>query len=305
MDFFAAGDPRFPAKLNRLADPPTGLYFRGELALLQQAGPWIAVVGTRHATVEALRYCESLIIGLRPCSPVIVSGLAIGIDGMAHRSALNAGLATVAVLGSSLDQIYPPRHRPLARDILSQGLLVSELAPRTPLAPWHFPQRNRLIAALADLLVVVEAPEKSGALITADFALDLGIDIYVVPGRAASPNNRGGHRLIQQGAKLLMDPEEILVDLGLQPPPSSRKTSPAAVSKSAPSLGRLSPEEYNILKIIGFQPAHIDKIAAMSHLATAQVIGLLQGLVLEGWLEEMPGKCFGLHPAHRELLSKT
>ncbi|HKX12549.1 MAG TPA: DNA-processing protein DprA, partial [bacterium] len=157
------------------------------------------------------------------------------------------------------------------------------------------------------LLVVVEAPEKSGALISADFALDLGIDIYVVPGPAASACNRGGHRLIQQGARLLIDPEEILVDLGFSPKPASRgqKTPDLEGFQEDKSWDALSDSEQKLLKIIGFQPAHIDKITAMSHLATPQVLSLLQGLVLEGWLEEMPGKSFGLHPARRELLAKT
>lgn len=306
-DYLSFRDPRFPAKLERLADPPCGFYFRGNLECLNRAGPWIGIVGTRQASVEALHYCHRLVAALRPCSPLIVSGLAVGIDGAAHRAALDQGLLTVGVLGSSLDRIYPPRHRNLAREMLSQGLILSEFAPRTPIKAWNFPQRNRLIAALSDLLVVVEAPEKSGALISADFGLDLGIDIYVVPGSVDSPRNRGGHRLIQQGAKLLMDPEEILVDLGFKPQASnpSPGIQPIEALKQDPSFDRVSDLEQKLLKIIGFQPAHIDKITAMSHLATPQVIGLLQGLVLEGWLEEMPGKCFGLHPARRELLAKT
>jgi DNA processing protein len=158
-----------------------------------------------------------------------------------------------------------------------------------------------LIAALSDLLIVVEAPEKSGALITADFALDLGIDIYAVPGSVASPQNRGCHRLIQQGARLLMDPEEILLDLGFQPKGPFK--APQGESGLSPDL--LSVEQVKLLKVIGFQAAHVDKIADMSHLPTAQAISLLQGLVLEGWLEELPGKSYSLYPASRELLLKS
>lgn len=303
-DYLSFRDPSFPAKLERLADPPCGFYFRGELTWLRHPGPWIGVVGTRNASIEALRFCEILIEGLKSCQPMIVSGLAEGIDGAAHRSALNHGLPTLGVLGTSIDRIYPIRHRSMAREMIQQGLVLSEFPPRTKTAAWHFPQRNRLIAALSDLLIVVEAPEKSGALITADFALDLGIDIYVVPGAALSPRNRGGHRLIQQGARLLMDAEEILSDLGFRAK-ASRKRNREASPVEPEDVDLPNGEYLNLLKLIGFQPVHIDKIPGMSHLATPELVCLLQNLVLEGWLEEWPGKYYSLNPARRELLSKA
>lgn len=306
-DFLSFRDPRFPSKLERLADAPCGFYFRGDLQWLQHAGPWIGVVGTRHASTEALRFCETLVDGLKSCRPMIVSGLAEGIDGAAHRAALHYGLPTLGVLGTSIDRIYPFRNRPLAREMIEHGLILSEFPPQTKTSAWHFPQRNRLIAALSDLLIIVEAPEKSGALITADFALDLGIDIYAVPGLATSVQNRGGHRLIQQGARLLMDAEEILVDLGFQKKASTKASArPSKLKREAPvELAGLSDQEVKLLKLMGFHPAQIDKIPGMSHLATAELVSLLQGLVLEGWLEEWPGKYFSLNPARRELLSKA
>ncbi|MFO1462422.1 MAG: DNA-processing protein DprA [bacterium] len=302
-------DPDFPDALRALYDPPHGLYLRGSRQALGLPRPWIAVVGTRRASSYALNHCAQLIQEMKDFSPVIVSGLALGIDGMAHRAALAEGLATFGVLGSSVEDIYPARHRPLARAMLREGLLLSEVPAGMEVAPWNFPKRNRIIAALADVVVVVEAPEKSGALLTADFALELGKEIYVVPGPADSDRNRGGHRLIQQGAKLLMEAREIFVDLGLASPLEVKAKAPTVPSgETAPvleeGLAKMGDCERKLLEIIGFTPCHIDKITDMSHLPSPRVTGLLVQLGLQGLVEALPGNYFQLRPLGREWLSK-
>ncbi|HCU23552.1 MAG TPA: DNA-protecting protein DprA [Deltaproteobacteria bacterium] len=273
----------YPPRLKQLSSPPQKLYYCGDLNLLQATGTWIGIVGTRRASEYGLRVCASLVAGLKSIGPIIVSGMAMGIDGMAHQAALDHGLKTVGVLGSSLDRIYPARNLWLRDRLLEkQGLLLTELEAGTEFRPWHFPKRNRLIAALSQILVVIEAPEKSGALITAHHALELGREIYVVPGPIDSPQHRGGHRLIQQGARLLMDFQDILQDLGWTP-------QAAPPSKPLPPLGT---NEAKLLEIIGKIPHHLDNIVAISHLPLPLVTGLLMRLSLQGLIEELPGNRF-------------
>jgi len=300
-NFISFLDPRYPARLRQLFDPPCGLYYRGEWQALEGAPIWIAMVGTRRASSYALNYCGQLIRKMKGFQPVIVSGMALGIDGMAHRSALAEGLRTVGVLGSSVDAIYPARHRDLAREVIRQGLLLSEYPSGTLPEQWHFPERNRLIAALSDVVIIVEAPEKSGALITADFALELGKEIYVVPGPADSDRNRGGHRWIQQGAKLLVDAEEIFLDRGwTRSKPNcgilEEKSADEAANYGRPLPAALGDSERKLLEMIDFEALHIDKIVDMSHLPTPRVMGLLIQLSLQGLVEELPGAIFRRKP---------
>lgn len=310
-NFVSFLDNRYPPKLRHLSDPPCGLFFRGSWEIFQQARPWVAVVGTRQASRYALEVCARLIGQMKAFDPVIVSGLALGVDGMAHRASLTYALKTVSVLGSNLQSIYPAVHRDLARQIEKDGLLLSECLPDAPLERWHFPQRNRVIAALSDAVVVVEAPEKSGALLTADFALDLGRGVYVVPGPIEDDRNRGGHRLIQEGAQLLLDGRDIFVDLGLAKPlakmgaKASGGSTPSEAKPELLSPIELGAEERNLLEVMGFGPSHIDKIADMSDLPNPQVAGLLMQLSLKGLVEELPGQFFDLKALGREWLSKA
>ena len=280
----------YPQEFEQLFDAPAGLYYRGDLEILSSEGPRIGIVGTRHASNYALKICEKIIQSLQTLNPVIVSGLALGIDGRAHQEALDCKLKTIAILGSHIDVIYPPTHRSLHQCISREGLLLSESPPGAELGPWSFPERNRLIAALSDILIVVEAPEKSGALVTAKFALELGRDIYVVPGSIDSPRNKGGHRLIQDGAQLLADPGEIF-EL-LKPRILNSSASPAPRAKESIDLSKFSSEEQKILKILAQGPEHIDKIAELSQLASPQVMGISMELSLRGQVSELPGKVF-------------
>lgn len=200
--------PSYPPRLLHLDDPPDRLWARGLLALATERRPRIAVVGSRAPTPYGLGQAERFGRALAAGGVVVVSGLARGIDQAAHRGALEAGGDTVAVLGSGLERPWPDS--PLVERIAEAGLLLSEYEPRQPPRPHHFPARNRLIAALCDGLLVVEAAEASGSLITARQAVDLGREVAALPGRVDHPMSRGGHRLLREGAALIEDPAELV-----------------------------------------------------------------------------------------------
>jgi DNA processing protein len=209
------GAAGFPCRLTCIPDPPRQLWVRGDPGHLpQQDQPAIAIVGCRAATRDGLESARRLADGLARAGVIVVSGLARGIDAAAHEAALGANGRTIAVLGSGLGCLYPPEHRELADRMLASGAVVSEYAPETPPHAGLFPRRNRLVSGLADAVLVVEAPEKSGALITAGMALDQGKDVMVVPGRVSGGRNRGGHRLIRDGARLVESADEILLEMG-------------------------------------------------------------------------------------------
>ena len=205
-------DPRFPALLSCIPDPPPLLWVRGDVAAL--ARPTVAIVGSRAATPYALDVAHRLGQELSDRGMVVASGLARGVDSAAHRGCLKGGAPTVAVLGSGLDRIYPSEHAALAREISSKGLLVSELWPGAPPLQEHFPWRNRIISGISLAVVVVEASEKSGSLITARCALEQGRDVLAVPGSVLSGRNRGSHSLLKDGAKVVESAVDILEGLG-------------------------------------------------------------------------------------------
>ena len=211
----ANGGSAFPLRLTCIPDPPVRLWIRGEPGHLPRMDePSIAVVGSRAATRDGLEAARRIADGLARAGVVVVSGLARGIDAAAHRAALDAQGRTIAVLGSGLQRLYPAEHESLAERMLASGAVISEYPPDTPPQAGLFPRRNRLVSGLSDAVVVVEAPEKSGALITAGMALDQGKDVMVVPGRVAGHRNRGGHLLIRDGATLVETADDILVDMG-------------------------------------------------------------------------------------------
>jgi DNA processing protein len=203
---------RYPPLLSAIPDPPPLVWSKGDATHLLR--PSIAIVGSRAATSHGLEMARRLASDLAAAGLIIVSGLARGIDSAAHAAALASGGATVAVLGCGLDRVYPAEHAELARSICSAGALVSEFPPRCPPLPHHFPLRNRIISGLSHAVVVVEAAEKSGALITAGCAAEQGRDVFVVPGPVAAGRNRGGHLLIRDGAKLAESASDILQEVG-------------------------------------------------------------------------------------------
>jgi DNA processing protein len=209
------GESLFPSRLGSIPSPPERLWVLGHPERLPE---WstrsIAVVGSRAASRDGLDNARRVAEGLARAGVVVVSGLARGIDSVAHRATLDAGGCTIAVLGSGLDRLYPPEHGALADEIAVTGAVVSEYPPATMPQSWLFPRRNRLVSGLADAVVVVEAPEKSGALITASAALEQGKDVMVLPGRIAGHRNRGGHLLIRDGAKLVESADDILLEMG-------------------------------------------------------------------------------------------
>ena len=206
-------DKNYPPRLNDLFDPPNPLYISGNLALLKM--PMIAIVGSRQASAHGLRNAALYANQLARSGAVIISGLARGIDGAAHQATLSMPERhfTAAVCGTGLDTVYPKEHLGLASKIRKQGLLISELGSGIGPKPVHFPRRNRIIAALALGVVVIEAAENSGSLITARIAADLGREVFALPGPSHDPGYAGCHQLIQQGAKLVCKPNEVLEEL--------------------------------------------------------------------------------------------
>lgn len=199
--------PAYPAELAQIYDPPSALYYQGDLSIFHK--PAAAMVGSRRCSGYGAQTAEAIACRLAAGGLTIVSGMARGIDRFSHEGALKAGGATIAVLGCGVDVCYPPEHRQLHRKIAERGMLLSEFPPGTEAKPAHFPMRNRIISGLSKLVILVEAGEKSGSLITADYALEQGREVYCVPGSFFSADNRGGHRLLQQGAALLGGPEDV------------------------------------------------------------------------------------------------
>jgi DNA processing protein len=298
-------DSEYSAMLHDLYDPPWVLYARGDVSLLNYPGPRIAVVGTRRASHYARRITAQLVAGCKPYRPLILSGMAWGIDGVAHQSALDAGMATLAVLGAPLDAGYSPSRQKLFHHIEGSGLLLTELYPGATMASWRFPERNRLLAALAQAIVVVEAPIPSGALLTAQEGLELGREIFVVPGGLIPHCNAGGHRLIQEGAHLLTHPREIFQVLGYEaaePLPGQiaeglcgRKNSEVTPGPGREMEKLVDDLDGQILKILQGGPLHVDKIIAISQRPAPAVLARLIEMSLGGSLSEAPGAYFEIN----------
>ncbi len=263
-------DPAYPPGLRHLADPPAPLFLKGEVPAWERA---VAVVGTRAASPWAARWARELGRVLAEAGVAVISGLARGIDAAAHKGALAAGGVSVAVLGSALDKIYPPEHAGLAE----KSVLVSEFAFGIGPRPEHFPRRNRVIAALARAVVVVEAPARSGALITARYALELGREVMAVPGRPTDSKSRGPNRLIQDGAPPVLEPADVLSALGIAP----QKAPPV------PALSGELERLYTALRERG--EALPDDLAAELGLSASELLARLTELELLGLAEGLPG----------------
>jgi DNA processing protein len=278
---------RYPARLKTIADPPPFLYVKGELRDEDERA--IAVVGSRSASEYGLRVTRDLCRGLASLGFTIVSGMARGIDAAAHEAAIDAGGRTVAVLGSGIDVIYPPEHEQLYQKISRQGAVVSELPVGTPPLSFNFPARNRLISGMAVGVVVVEATEKSGSLITAGLALEQGREVFAVPGEAGASRSRGTHQLIRQGAKLVERVEDILEEVA--PQLAGRSATPqASLPLALPP--NLSPEAKKVFELVLGRPRQIDEVIETSGLTPAKVSEILLDLEILGLLKQLPGKRF-------------
>lgn len=264
-------DLTYPSLLAEIPAPPPVLYYRGELLETDRIA--VAIVGTRKVTAYGREMTARLAGDLARAGVTIVSGLARGIDGVAHEAALNAGGRTIAVLGSGINRIYPPEHRNLAASIAEQGAVLSDYLPDTPPDGVNFPPRNRIISGLSLGVVVVEAPDRSGAMITVDFAADHGRDVFAVPGPVLAANSTGTNRLIREGARLVRSADDVLEDLQIRRAPAQ-----AVVQQALP----LDEDERRLLAVLTSVPQHIDDIAALSDSAVADVAGRLMMLELQG-----------------------
>jgi len=278
-------DAEYPPLLRTVLDSPPLLYVRGTLTERDHAA--LAVVGTRRATAYGKTITEEVVGPLARAGFTIVSGLAHGIDSVAHRTALNVGGRTIAALPCGIDKIYPPEHRQLADDIAANGALISELAPGEPAERMHFPPRNRIISGLCLGTLVVEAPERSGALSTADLALEQGREVFAVPGNALSPASMGTNMLLRAGATMVTSAEDVLTALGITLPPERRAAPGERKPTSKPPASKPIPQgandvEAQILQLLAVEPQHIDILARRVELPIQQVSSTLTILELKG-----------------------
>ncbi|WP_244135451.1 DNA-processing protein DprA [Burkholderia stabilis] len=316
-------DPAYPPRLRDLYDPPPLLYVKGRLDLLHARG--LAVVGSRHATPQGLADATRFARELSDAGLSIVSGLALGIDGAAHRGGLDGRSSTVAVIATGADLVYPARHRALAHEIAAHGAIVSEWPLGTPARAAHFPQRNRLIAALAIGALVVEAAPRSGSLITARLANELGRDVFAMPGSIHAPLAQGCHALIRDGAKLTSAPLDVLEEYGLGEPAAltadgaaapgdsganpgnARNTKAAGVTQANPSVSPAAPtlidappappppgtpHEQAVLAVLGYGPVTYEWLAEQSGLSDDVLHRALLALELAGHVASLPGGRF-------------
>lgn len=274
-------DPAYPRLLREIPAPPPVIYVRGSLTPDDALA--VAIVGTRRSTSYGREVATRIATGLAEAGVTVVSGLARGIDGAAHQAAVKAGGRTIAVLGSGVDIIYPSEHRGLAESIIGSGALVSDYAPgRKPDAP-NFPARNRIISGLSLGVIVIEAPNRSGALITVDFAADQGRDVFVVPGSVLSDNSAGCHRLLRDGARLITSADDVLDDLKI-----GVRREQEAVQQALP----LTDGERRLLNHISADPQHVDEILAAASLSAADGLGLITMLELKGMIRDAGARHF-------------
>jgi DNA processing protein len=279
-------DTEYPRALLEIADPPAVLYAAGQSELLSR--PALAVVGSRSASAQGERNAETFAKALSDAGLTIVSGLALGIDAAAHRGGLAGTSATIAVLGSGIDVVYPRRNAELAGEIARRGVLLSELAPGTPPAAHNFPRRNRLISGLAQGCLVVEAALASGSLITARAAAEQGREVFAIPGSIHSPLSKGCHALIKSGAKLVESADDVLAELaGFRP---SGFASTTAMAPEPPRSG-LPPTDSigGLLQVMGHDPVDVDALCSRAGRSAEQVSSALLRLELDGQVTALPG----------------
>jgi DNA processing protein len=276
-------DDRYPALLAEIAAPPPVLYYRGELLETDRLA--VAIVGTRRMTSYGREMTARLAGDLARHGVTIVSGLARGVDGIAHQAALDAGGRTIAVLGSGIDRVYPPEHQKLAHRIAEQGAVLSDYLPDTAPDGVNFPPRNRIISGLSLGVVVIEAPDRSGALITVDFAADQGREVFAVPGPANAANSSGCNRLIREGSRLVRSADDILEDLQI-----NRLGMTPVVQQALP----ISEEHRRLLAVLGHAPQHIDDLALLCDATVPEVSSQLMMLELQGLVRNTGAQHYAL-----------
>ena len=298
-DLLLLDDGVYPALLREIFDPPVTLYLKGAWEECLSA-PCVAVVGSRRSSTYGQNAAQMLARDLAQRGVTIISGLARGIDAAAHRGALEAGGRTVAVMGTGLDEVYPRDHRKLAQEILAAGgALVSEFPLETPPAPQNFPYRNRVISGLSLGVLVVEAAENSGSLITARLALEQGREVWAVPGNITSRNSFGTNYLIKgAGAKLVQQWQDVISELppdiaAQLLPPQLRQTESGLVEQLQLVPADLTAHEHAVFKLLlTDEPTHIDALAEATQLSMPELTSALLGLEMRELVRQLPGKCF-------------
>lgn len=292
-------DEAYPRSLLEIPDPPVLLFVKGDPGLLQHPG--LAIVGARSATAQGMANAEAFSLDLAARGLTIVSGLAAGIDAAAHRGALTAGPAagrTIAVIGTGIDRIYPARNAALAREIATCGAIVSEFPLGTPPLQHNFPRRNRIIAGLAQGVLVIEAALNSGSLITARLATECGREVFAIPGSIHSPLARGCHRLIRDGAKLVETAEDIIEELRGRPGWSAPAAAdaegslPGATRTPAQACLPIDDEATRMLAAVGHDPVDLDTLSARCGLTVDALYAILLPLELDGHVTRLPGGRF-------------
>jgi DNA processing protein len=271
-------DELYPPRLKEIDQPPPVLYVRG--ALTTEDSWAVSVVGTRRASAYGRQVAEELATYLAANGVTVVSGLARGVDAIAHQSALKAGGRTIAVLGCGIDRIYPPEHTHIAEKMIASGALISDYAPGTPPDASNFPPRNRIISGLSLATVVVEAGETSGALITAQFALDQGREVFAVPGNILAPQSKGTNKLIAQGARPMLSVRDLLDVLNL-----TRVTEERLVRKVLPT----DETESKLMSVLTHEPLHMDEIRNQTGLPIERVSATLVIMELKGLVRQVGG----------------
>jgi DNA processing protein len=269
-------DDDYPRRLKEIDQPPPVLYLRGQLS---EADQWaVAIVGTRRITAYGRQVTEEISRQLAQNGVSVVSGLARGVDSVAHLAALKNNGRTLAVLGNGIDQIYPPEHRKLAEDIIQQGALISDYPPRTAPEAANFPPRNRIISGLSQAVIVIEAGEKSGALITAAFAADQGREVFAVPGYLYAPQSRGTNSLIHEGAHIFLDVMDVLEFLNM---------SQVGQFRSARAALPADATESKLYSLLGREALHVDEIRFQTNLPIEQVTSTLTLMELKGLVRQV------------------
>lgn len=278
-------DEVYPPRLRDIYDPPALLYLKGELKKEDELA--VSIVGSRKTTPYGRWITEKISQTLVRYGVTIVSGMARGVDSVAHWGAISGGGRTLAVLGCGVDVVYPPENRNLFSKIIEQGAVLSEFPMGSPPEGGHFPKRNRIISGLSMGVVVVQAGPDSGSLITANFALEQGREVFAIPGNVGADGSRGTNRLIKDGAKLVESSEDILEEILPQ-----WKREKERIEEVKPRGPELSEEERVLYEMLGETPLHIDAMIRESRFEPGKVSSLLLDLELKGLISQWPGKCF-------------
>lgn len=288
-------DPDFPRELLLVEKPPEVLYAQGDLALLKR--PRVAIIGSRQPSSYGIRVAYEAAHALAGQGMTVISGMAIGLDARAHRGALDAGGGTVAVLGCGIDMDYPHTNRSLLADVRARGLVLSEYPPGSPMRPWQFPARNRLIAGLAQCLLVVEGRIRGGTSNTVKWAGDLGIQILAVPGRLGDELAAGPNLLIQDGADIYLHPNDVLRRFVLPLLPEDAAPGEAiraAMASATVQRAELTGAEATLYDLITPDPVHVDALGIRSAIEPGLLLAALSSLELQGLVTQLPGKHFAL-----------